>query len=360
VPAQAARRVTSLGADSHPAVVAAGDGWALLVERQFVNPAQRDLVLARVVRNAEPSPTRTVYTTTAVSDRPESLRARFYRQCRDGQLHPFAWGVPPADVDGREAFFAVDFDAGSNPTQACPDGITRHEVSDGARRDHEDRGAASTDDRAPVVAVTSPAPGARYRQGQAVVVACQGRDAELGPLPPGALTAVVTGPQPAAGATGLVLVPPPGEYTVTCSATSGGVTTSAAATFRVLGPQLAAVADFDPDVLLVPPDPSESKTVTFIVTPPPGLPLDQVAPASVRLTSIAGTDVSGHDRFRAMEWSVVRTSGGGHQGVAKISRQAVAAFAVEHGLLGKATVALAGEAAAWGFAGDDDVLVRSR
>ncbi|MBA2557342.1 MAG: hypothetical protein H0V12_08390, partial [Chloroflexi bacterium] len=325
-----------------------------LLAFQYDNDGQQDVMLWRL---AQP------VTVTVQDDNPEDVRLDLILECPDGFKYPIAVAITPDQVDGASAEFTANYD----PSAGCEGGMLVAVVSDGFHRvpSSQSLSQPATEPKHPVGAISGPLIGSEYLQFQNIPLHGSGRDAEDGDLTGTSLTWILDGR--VVGSAGQLDLSPPaggwsrGIHTLVLRVTDAeGNVTEIVRTFTILADAdndglsrrdegaacfsrgdrdpTNAFADYDGDGIPNVDDPEPctaaatyEATAVFLPDPmrirapgtePPIVPHDdgeetvlvrirlpyraitEVRGLSVRLSTIAGIDVSGDARFRNVEWRV--------------------------------------------------------
>ena len=326
-PGATATRVTTSGTDLRPALVG-GAGGPLMWDRP--EGVRRDIVTGRP---------RSVSTWTATDASPADLRLTVLLGCT-GDRRPLAVGLRPTSVSGTTATFTYEWDS----ALGCRGGDVMGAVSDGYFQTAPRSAGVVGGGTAPSPAIVVPAPGTVVRAGDVVATKGAAVDAEDRSLPGSQLSWELVGPGGATTWTGeqrdLVGLAP-GAYTLRLRAVdSAGRAATTQGSFTVLDAWVDVVrgtADFDPDTLNIPSNGNEVVMRVQLAR------LAEIDPATVRLTSIAGLDVSNDSRFTQKAWSI-----SGDVASVKFDRQALERFLYdEHGIIGRSVeITVGGRSAA--------------
>jgi CSLREA domain-containing protein len=357
-----------------------------------------------------PAPGQEAVTVAATDDHPQDMRVDLFLDCGPGKPKlPIAVALKPDSAAGTSASFSYNYD----PSLACPNGTLKAIGNDGfTSTGFTTLGSAPVDpgpDK-PRVAITNPVSGAQFLTYSLIPLRGSARDS-TGELPDGGLTWSLTGPSglTRSGTGHQVDLNPPtnggwpsGTYTLTLTGANSTQSTTTTTTFTVAtdadndgipasvesqscfttgdndplnaysdydgdgipnasDPQpctpatsYTATADFNPDPL---PYSSTGNTVTVNITIP-GRNVAQVIGSSVRITNIAGADVSSSNdpAFKNIAWTI--SSG---VGIAKFDRQKLLAYLSGRGIHNRRiTITVAGRSGAppWTFQGSDSTFVQ--
>jgi CSLREA domain-containing protein len=349
---------------------------------------------------------------TVGDDNPSDDRVDLFLDCGAGKPKlPVAVGLKPDSVGPTSASFSYNYD----PSLACPGGTLRAVGTDGFTRTGFTQTGSAPVDPGPNdvrVAISSPLEGAQFLTYSLIPLRGSARNS-AGELPDSGLQWSLSGPNglTRTGAGHQVDLSPNtntggkwpsgalGSYTITLTATAAGKSASASvhvvvktdadndgipadAETCIAGgdsdplnafgdadgdgipnqsdPQPCTPAtsytaneDFNPDPL---PLTSTGSPVTVYIRLP-SRNLAQIRPSSVRITAIAGEDVSSDSRFANTAWSV---SGG--VGTAKFDRQKLFQYLTENGIHNRViSISVTGSSSTspqWSFDGFDTTFVQ--
>jgi hypothetical protein len=345
---------------------------------------------------------------TVGDDHPADDRLDLFLDCGAGKPKlPVAVGLKPDSVGSTSASFSYNYD----PSLACPGGMLRAIGTDGFTRTGFTQTGSAPVDPGPNdvrVAISSPLESSQFLTYGLIPLRGSARNS-AGELPDSGLQWSLMGPGVTRSGSGhqLDLSPntntggkwPSGNYTITLTATAAGKSASASVQMIVKtdadndgipadaeaciaggdSDPLNAFGDADGDGIPNQSDPqpcvpatSYTASESFNPNPLPmtstGSPvtvyirlpsrnLAQILPSSVRITAIAGEDVSTDPRFASTAWSV---SGG--VGTAKFDRQKLFQYLSANDIHNRAiSISVSGRSSTlpqWSFDGFDTTFVQ--